>query len=175
MSHEKGLIMVNTGDGKGKSTAGFGLALRSLGHGRKVCLIQFMKGNELYGEAKAMKELLPMLRLEQTGTSSFVDRDNPDQIDIEEAERGLALAKEALDGSYDLVILDEINVAMDFGLISTEQVIRLLEAKSPIVDVLLTGRYAASKVCDMADMVSEVKEVKHHFAKGIPAKAGIEF
>lgn len=175
MSEDKGLILVNTGNGKGKSTSAFGLALRALGHDQKVCIIQFMKGDTSNGEFRAFKEHLPMVRFEATGSTNFVDRDNPDPLDLDEAERGLALAKEALNGSYDLVILDEINVAMDFGLLSIEAVLRLLDGKAEATSVMLTGRNAPERIRERADMVSEITEVKHHFYQGVPAKPGIEF
>jgi len=174
MSNTHGLIMINTGNGKGKSTAAFGLALRALGREMKVCIIQFMKGELDTGELHAFRTWLPMVRIEPTGTADFVDRDNPSPADLDEAKRGMNLAREALGGAYDLVILDEINVAIDFGLISLESVLRLLESKNPKTHVLLTGRDAPQRLREAADMVSVIKDEKHHFYKGIPAQPGIE-
>ena len=173
-SKSKGLIMVNTGDGKGKSTAAFGLALRALGHDMRVCIISFMKGDLSSGELRAFRELLPMVRFEPTGTADFVDRDNPAAADLDEAARGMKLAAEAFAGEYDMVILDEINVAVDFGLVSLEALLRLLESKPPAMHVVLTGRSAAQRVLDIADTVSIIEEGKHHFYKGIAAQPGIE-
>lgn len=173
---KRGIVMINTGDGKGKSTAAFGLALRAAGHDKKVIIIQFMKGNTEYGEVQAVRKYLPMIRLEQTGTENFVDKYNPEEIDIEEAQRGYALGLEAVkSGEYDLVILDEINVAMDFDLISVEKVLALIESKAEKTDLMLTGRYASQSIKDVADMVTEMGEVKHHFYAGFPAKPGIEY
>jgi len=170
----KGLIMVYTGDGKGKTTAALGLTLRAVGHGHKVCIIQFMKGDPSYGELQAIAKYLPMVRIEPTGTSDFVDRDNPSPIDLSEAQRGFDMAVAALDGSYDLVILDEVNVAMDFGLISIEALIALLKKKPPQVHVVCTGRGVPESLREMADLISEVKDIKHHYYQGVQAQAGIE-
>lgn len=174
--NKRGIVMVNTGDGKGKSTAAFGLALRAVGHDKKVMIVQFMKGNDQYGEVQAVRKYLPMIRLEQTGTENFVDKYNPEEIDVEEAQRGVALGLEAVkSGDYDLVILDEINVAMDFDLVSVEKVLALIESKAEKTDLLLTGRYAPQSIREVADMVTEMGEIKHHFYAGFPAKPGIEY
>ncbi len=174
--NKRGIVMVNTGDGKGKSTAAFGLALRAVGHNKKVMIVQFMKGNDQYGEVQAVRKYLPMIRLEQTGTENFVDKYNPEEIDVEEAQRGFALGLEAVkSGDYDLVILDEINVAMDFDLVSVEKVLALIESKAEKTDLLLTGRYAPQSIREVADMVTEMGEIKHHFYAGFPAKPGIEY
>lgn len=173
---KRGIVMVNTGDGKGKSTAAFGLALRAVGHEKKVMIVQFMKGNDQYGEVQAVRKYLPMIRLEQTGTENFVDKYNPEEIDVEEAQRGVALGLEAVkSGNYDLVILDEINVAMDFDLVSVEKVLALIESKAEKTDLLLTGRYAPQSIREVADMITEMGEIKHHFYAGFPAKPGIEY
>ncbi len=174
--NKRGIVMVNTGDGKGKSTAAFGLALRAVGHDKKVMIVQFMKGNDQYGEVQAVRKYLPMIRLEQTGTENFVDKYNPEEIDVEEAQRGVALGLEAVkSGDYDLVILDEINVAMDFDLVSVEKVLALIESKAEKTDLLLTGRYAPQSIREVADMITEMGEIKHHFYAGFPAKPGIEY
>ncbi len=174
--NKRGIVMVNTGDGKGKSTAAFGLALRAVGHEKKVMIVQFMKGNDQYGEVQAVRKYLPMIRLEQTGTENFVDKYNLEEIDIKEAQRGVALGLEAVkSGNYDLVILDEINVAMDFDLVSVEKVLALIESKAEKTDLLLTGRYAPQSIREVADMVTEMGEIKHHFYAGFPAKPGIEY
>jgi cob(I)alamin adenosyltransferase len=171
----KGIVIVITGNGKGKTTAAMGQALRALGHGFKVLVIQFMKGKK-YGEVLCAEKLLPNLKIIPCGLDSFVMKDNPAPVDIELARQGLKLAKEAIaSGEYQMVILDEINVALDFKLIPLEEVLELIRNKPDSIDLVLTGRYAPQEVIDLADTVSEVKEIKHHYAKGIKERAGIEF
>lgn len=171
----KGLVLVITGKGKGKTTAAFGLALRAIGHGARVMAVQFMKGRK-YGEYLAAEAYLPNLTIRMSGLDSFVMRDNPAPIDREMAEAGLAMAREAIASSaYDLIILDEINVALDFKLIPLAEVIEIINAKPPSLDLVLTGRYAPPEIIELADTVSEVREVKHHYNAGIKDRAGIEY
>ena len=173
--HTRGIVMVLTGDGKGKTTSALGQALRALGHGQKVCMIQFMKGRK-YGEVLAAEKSLPGFTIRLCGLDSFVMRDNPAQVDIDLAREGLNLAEKALSsGEYDMVILDEINVALDFKLIPLDDVVEMLKNKPQKVSVILTGRYAPQPIVEMADTVSEVREIKHHYSKGIKERAGIEF
>jgi len=170
--YNRGLIMVFTGDGKGKTTAALGQALRALGHGKKVLVIQFMK----YGEVLCAEQCLPNLTFKLCGLDSFVMRGSPAKVDMDLAQAGFRLAKEAIQsGQYDMVILDEINVAVDFGLIGIEEVLAMLKEKPEKVDVILTGRYAHPEIVALADTVSEVREVKHHYSQGIKERAGIEF
>jgi len=137
--YSRGLIMVFTGDGKGKTTAALGQALRALGHGKKVLVIQFMKGRK-YGEVICAEQCLPNLTVRLCGLDSFVMRGNPAPVDVELARQGLDLARNAiLSGDYDMVILDEINVAMDFGLVPVESVVSMLKHKPAAVDVILTA------------------------------------
>ena len=172
---DKGLVMVITGNGKGKTTAAFGQALRAIGHGYNVFVLQFMKGRK-YGEFIAAGKYLPRLTIRMFGLDSFVMRDNPAAIDIELARKGLDAAKKAImGGKYDMVILDEINVALDFKLIMLKEVIELIRNKPPELDLILTGRYAPQEIIKLADTVSEVKEIKHHYAAGIKDRAGIEY
>lgn len=172
---KRGLLLLYTGNGKGKTTAALGLALRAIGHGQKVFMIQFMKSNSNYGEIQASK-YLPNFTIIQKGQDKFVKKGNPDPLDIKLAEEGLELAKEVLQkGEHDLVILDEVNVAVDFGLLKEEDVLSLIDLKKHHTTLVLTGRYATEKLISMADMVSEVKEIKHHYEKGVPAQEGIEF
>ncbi len=174
MKNKNGLIMVYTGNGKGKTTAALGLAFRAAGHGEKVLIINFMKGWK-YGEAKAAA-FLPGFEVIKAGREKFVDKDNPDKEDIELARKGFRKAKEALtSGTYDLVVLDEMNNVVDFNLVPLKDVLDLLENKHSEVNVVLTGRNAPLEIIELADMVSEVKDIKHHFDKGIPARKGIEF
>lgn len=171
---KKGIVMVYTGNGKGKTTAAIGLAVRAIGHGLKVFMVQFMKGRD-YGEYRAAKNL-PGFEIVKSGRDKFVNPSNPEPVDIELAKKGFELAKEAVEGNqYDLVILDEINVAVKFNLIALEEVLHLLENKPEGMSLVLTGRYAAPDIVEKADMVSEVKEIKHHYVKGIAAQKGVEF
>ncbi len=172
---DRGLVIVITGNGKGKTTAAFGQALRAIGQGYDVFVLQFMKGRK-YGEFIAAEKYLPRLTVRMFGLDSFVMRDNPAAIDIELAQKGLAAAKKAINsGKYDMVILDEINVALDFKLIGLREVIALIKNKPASLDLILTGRFALPEIVELADTVSEVKEVKHHYNRGIKDRAGIEY
>ncbi|MBN2178269.1 MAG: cob(I)yrinic acid a,c-diamide adenosyltransferase [Deltaproteobacteria bacterium] len=173
--HEKGLVMVLTGNGKGKTTSALGQAIRAIGHGFKVSMIQFMKGRK-YGEIIAAEQYLPDFKVENYGLDSFVMKDNPAPVDIELAQKGLERARELImSEGYDMIILDEINVVIDFKLISLEEVLEIIKNKPPKLNLVLTGRYAPAEIIEIADMVSEVKEIKHHYAAGIKDRAGIEF
>lgn len=173
--HKKGLVMVITGNGKGKTTSALGQALRAVGHEFKVHMIQFMKGRK-YGEALAAEAHLPGFTIEIFGLDSFVMRDRPAPVDIELARKGLERARDVIaSGNYDMVILDEINVAVDFKLIPLDEVLDMVRSKPPELDLILTGRYADPQIIDLADMVSEVREIKHHYAAGVKERAGIEF
>ncbi|ADL07844.1 cob(I)yrinic acid a,c-diamide adenosyltransferase [Thermosediminibacter oceani] len=175
MKSKKGLVLVYTGNGKGKTTAAMGLALRAIGHGEKVYMIQFMKGNPDYGEVRATS-YLPNFHLVQKGRDCFVKKGDPHPEDLRLAREGAELARQVIaGGEYDLVILDEINVAVDFGLVSEEDVLSLIDLKPEKTTLVLTGRYASEKLMEKADMVSEVREIKHHFKKGIGAQPGIEY
>jgi cob(I)alamin adenosyltransferase len=172
---DRGLVMVITGNGKGKTTAAFGQALRAIGQGYHVFVVQFMKGRK-YGEFIAAQKYLPGLTIRRCGLDSFVMRDNPAAIDIEMAQKGLAAAQKAIEsGKYDMVILDEANVAIDFKLISLPDVIELIKNKPAHLDLILTGRYAPAEITELADTVSEIQEVKHHYNAGIKDRAGIEY
>lgn len=170
-----GLVFVYTGNGKGKTTAALGLALRALGYGQKVMMIQFMKGRE-YGEVLASDKFLPDLTLYRCGRDSFVDKNAPSPIDIELARTGLETAKKAIfSGEYDMIILDEINVALDFQLVDLEAVIQLIKNKPHQTVIGLTGRYAPPEIIELADLVTEMKEIKHPYNKGIKAQKGFEY
>lgn len=173
---KKGLVMLYTGNGKGKTTAALGLALRAAGHGFSVFILQFMKGSETYGEIQAIRRHLPQVKVEQWGRESFVSKANPAWEDVDLAVKALARAREVVrSGEYDLVVLDEINVALDFRLVTLDAVLQLLDERPPHVDLVLTGRWAPQVLMDRADMVSEVQEIKHHYAEGVSAREGIEF
>jgi cob(I)alamin adenosyltransferase len=173
--HRKGLVQVYTGNGKGKTTAAFGQALRAVGQGYRVCIIQFMKGRK-YGECLAAERYLPNLVVRLAGLDSFVMREHPAPLDIELARQGLAMAREAVSsGEHDMVILDEINVAVDFKLLPLAEVVDLIKSRPAAVDLVLTGRYAAPEVMALADTVSEIREIRHHYHAGIKERAGIEY
>ncbi len=174
MGLKRGYIHIYTGNGKGKTTAALGLGLRATGAGLKVYMIQFMKSGE-YSELKAIKQIKNFTMI-QFGRKSFVSKKNPDKVDIELAQRGLIHAKEILrKREYDVVILDEINVAIDFNLISLKDVLKLLKEKPEDVELVLTGRYAPAELIEQADLVSEILEIKHPYANGASARRGIDF
>jgi len=174
-SDRKGLVQVFTGDGRGKTSAALGTALRSLGHDFKVCIVHFMKGNFPYGEQKVLSRL-PDVTLQIFGRLSFVDPNNPEAEDIEEARKALEASRAAvLSGDYDLVVLDEINVASAWGLVSVEDVVRLIKEKPAHVELILTGRYADGRLIELADLVTEMRAVKHPFDQGTEARAGCEY
>jgi cob(I)alamin adenosyltransferase len=171
-----GLVQVYTGGGKGKTTAALGLALRAVGHGLTVYMIQFMKGKTEYGEIKSVKKL-SNFKIEQFGRSCFVNKNKPSKVDVEHAERGLERAKEVIkSGEWDIVILDEINVALNYKLIQVKDVLEIIRSKPRHVELVLTGRKAPKKVISCADLVSEVRERKHPYrAKKLKCRKGIEF
>ncbi len=172
---EKGLIQVYTGDGKGKTTAALGLALRAVGYGLKVLVVQFMKGNMNYGELEASKKLSPYLTIIQSGRETFVSKTNPDPVDMSLAQDGFDLAKRAITGeAYDIVILDEIIVAIDYGLILLSDLLRLLDTKPNGVELILTGRNARPEILEKADLVTEMVEQKHYYRNGVSAREGVE-
>lgn len=169
------MIQIYTGNGKGKTTAALGLALRAVGHGLKVIMIQFMKGKINYGELTSAQRL-PNFEIEQYGRPDFVNPENPDKEDISLAQTALKRAREVIHSrSYDMVILDEINVAASFGLIQLSDVIDLMRKKPESVELILTGRYMPEEFIEYADLISEIREVKHHFQTGTPARKGIEY
>lgn len=172
---EKGLIQVYTGEGKGKTTAALGLAFRAAGQGFRVYILQFLKGSDKVGEYQAAR-LLPNLTIEQCGLKGFIKGDEPLALHQEKAAEGFGRAGELIKNEeYDLVILDEISVALDYGLISLEEVVKLVKGKPSGVELVLTGRNAPPEIIDLADLVSEVRMIKHPYARGIKARRGIEF
>ena len=173
---KKGLIQIYTGTGKGKTTAALGLAFRAAGHGFRAKIIQFMKGNIAYGELKAAKKIGPRLRIVQCGRPEFVDKKHPAKIDIALAQKALKLAQKELEkNSVDLLILDEICCALDFKLVSLKQVLELLKRKPAQMELILTGRCAPKSLMAKADLVTEMREVKHYWKKGVWGRKGIEF
>jgi cob(I)alamin adenosyltransferase len=171
----KGYVQVYTGNGKGKTTASLGLAVRAAGHGLKTVIIQFMKGWIDYGELKGVAMLSPLVTIHQAGRDTFVDRESPDPEDIRLAREGWELAKETiLGGKADIVVLDEINCAVDFGLLPVGEVLDLLRRKPDGMEIVLTGRGAPEEIVAAADLVTEMREIKHYYAKGIDARMGVE-
>lgn len=170
-----GYIHVYTGNGKGKTTAAFGLALRAICAGKKVYIGQFIKGMK-YSELDAVN-YLPNLVIEQYGRNCFI-KNKPTQEDIELARNGLNKIKKVIeDGAYDIVILDEINVAVYYNLFTAKDVIDVISKvpKERDMEIILTGRYAPQEFIDIADLVTEMKEIKHYYQKGVMARKGIEF
>ena len=178
MPLDRGLVIVYTGKGKGKTTAALGIVLRAVGHGMKVCMIQFIQGEWYYGELTSSKRLEPEFELVAAGKGfvGIIDDDHPREDHQNAAKAALALAKEkAVSGDYAVVILDEINYAVKLGLISEADVMDLIKSKSPALTLVLTGNYATESVMDAADLVTEMKEIKHPYQQGIKAKKGIDF
>ena len=172
---EKGLVQIYTGNGKGKTSAAFGLALRAVGRGLKVYIIQFVKGGFDYGELYVVDKL-PNFKLKAFGRGKFVTEKPPGKKDIKLAEEALSLAEKVVkSGEHDIVILDEINVALNLKLIETEKVVELIKNKPKHVELVLTGRYAPSEIIEAADLVTEMREVKHPYNKGFQARKGIEY
>lgn len=164
-----------TGNGKGKTTASLGLALRAVGRELKVCMIQFMKGGGPYGEQMAAERLAPYLTIVQTGRRGWVNKENPAQTDKDLAAEALEMATQAvMGGEYDMVILDEINGSVSMGLVPVEPLLELMRNKPPRVELVLTGRNAHEDVIEAADLVTEMREVKHYYKAGVPARVGIE-
>jgi cob(I)alamin adenosyltransferase len=171
----KGYVQVYTGNGKGKTTAALGLALRAAGHGRRVYIGQFLKGQH-YGELISVRKLAPLITIEQFGRKGFVHvTENPDDEDICRAKKGLQTCLKAmLSRKYSIIVLDEINVALHFHLLTEKEVHDVLAQKPEEVEVVLTGRYAPPSLIKRADLVTEMKEKKHYYAKGVRARLGIE-
>jgi len=175
MKLEMGLVQVYTGNGKGKTSAAFGLALRATGRGLKVCIIQFIKGGFDYGELY-VADKLPGLKLKAFGRGKFVSEKKPDQEDVDLAEEALKTAEEAVKSrEYDVIVLDEVNVALNLKLIRTERVLQLIKEKPAQTELVLTGRKAPKEIIEAADLVTEMVEVKHPYNKGFKARKGIEY
>ena len=171
----KGYIQVYTGNGKGKTTASLGLAFRAAGHGLRTVIIQFMKGWIDYGELNGVAMLSPFVEIHQAGRDTFVKRKHPDPEDVRLAREGWELAKAVVFGrKADIVVLDEINCAVDFGLLPLVDVLDLLHRKPDGMEIVLTGRGAPEEIVAIADLVTEMREIKHYYGKGIDARVGVE-
>lgn len=168
-----GLVQIYTGGGKGKTTAALGLAMRAAGHNFKIAIIHFMKIWD-YGEVKSLSKL--GIDLFRYGTAELIDPKNPSPIDFEQANKALLKAEELIEkGDYDMLILDEIAVAVDFNLISLKRVVDLLDKKSDNLEMVLTGRNCPQELIERADLVSVIDEIKHPFQNGLKPRKGIEF
>ncbi|MHA1309568.1 MAG: cob(I)yrinic acid a,c-diamide adenosyltransferase [Candidatus Helarchaeota archaeon] len=169
----KGIVQVYFGTGKGKTTAALGQGLRSAGHGFKIYMIQFMKGNVKYGELNAVKKF-DNFTIEQFGSPELIAV--PDEFDMSEGERALKRAEEIITSDdYDIVILDEAGVACDMGIIDVDKLINILDKKPPLVEVIITGRMMHPKLLEYADLVTEMRMIKHPYvSQGLEARFGIE-
>ena len=175
MSLEKGYIQIYTGNGKGKTTAALGQALRAAGRGLKTFIVQFMK-NSPYGEIKILEQMPNWVTLEYYGNDSFVFSNKAaGETDIYMAQQALHRARKAMSSNkYDIVIMDEICVALFFALLKTQDVLSLLEEKPGNIELILTGRYCPPELIEKADLVTEMQEIKHYYQKGVAARKGIE-
>lgn len=175
MQARPGLVHVYTGNGKGKSTAAFGLALRAWGHGLKVVLIQFLKGSHA-GEHRAFARLSPQLEVYSFGREGFIHRDGMAEEDYRLARAALDCAREVIAGGRaDLLILDEINNAVHLGILGVAEVLEVLRSRPHTMEVVLTGRGAPAEIIAYADLVTEMREIKHPYHSGIGARRGIEY
>jgi len=170
----RGFIQVYTGNGKGKTTAAFGLALRSVGAGKKVFIAQFIKGMP-YSEIEAVHKFLPGITIKQFGLDCFI-LNNPTDKDVKAAQFGLSeVSKIIASGDFDLVILDEACIALHYNLFTVHELIRIIKAKPEAMEIVITGRYAPAELIELADLVTDMNEVKHYYKLGVEARKGIEF
>ena len=169
----KGYVQVYTGDGKGKTTAAIGLSVRAIGAGLRVFLAQFVNGM-VYSELKSLERFSPQLIVKQYGRAQFV-HNKPTEEDIAAARAGYEeVRKIVTSGKYDLVILDEANIAVHFKMLSVEDLLRIIDEKPESVELIFTGRNADPRLIEKADVVTEMKEVKHYYKKGVTARPGLE-
>jgi cob(I)alamin adenosyltransferase len=173
---KKGIIQIYTGNGKGKTTAALGLVLRALGSNFKVALVQFLKHRDNVGEIQEIQKKFPEVIVHQFGTGNFVTKNNVSDADRKSALEGLNKAKELIQSNqFDLIVLDEINVVTYFGIIDPTDVLELIQNKPENLELVLTGRYASKEIINVADLVTEMKEIKHPYNNGFQARKGIEY
>ena len=173
-----GLVIVYTGNGKGKTTAALGLAMRAIGYEHKVCMLQFIKGSWHYGEMDSSKKLEPNFELIAIGKGfvGILDDNSPREEHEKYAAEALRICREKINsGNYNVVILDEVNYAINLGLIDVQEIIKIIKEKPSNLDLVLTGRDVKEEIVELADLVTEMKEIKHPFKSGIKAKKGIDF
>ena len=178
METKRGLVLIYTGKGKGKTTAALGIVLRAVGHGLKVLMIQFIKGEWYYGELSSSKRLNPEFEMIAAGKGfiGILDDDHDFREHKKSANDALILAREKISSKkYDIIILDEINYAINLKLVSTEEVIELINMRPKDTSIVLTGNYAPIEIIKVADLVTEMKEIKHPYQYGIKAKRGIDY
>ena len=175
---QKGLVIVYTGGGKGKTSAALGLVLRAVGYNHKVCMVQFVKGSWHYGELDSAKRLAPEFEMITAGKGfvGILDDKSPREEHVKAANDTLMISREKIaSGKFDVVILDEINYAVQLELLKLDDVIDLIKSKPAELDLVLTGNHATKEVIELADLVTEMKEIKHPFKSGLKAKKGIDF
>jgi cob(I)alamin adenosyltransferase len=175
---EKGLVIVYTGNGKGKTTAALGMALRAIGYDHKVCMLQFIKGSWHYGEMDSSKKLEPNFELIAVGKGfvGILDDNSPREEHEKYAAEAVRICREKIfSEKYDVIILDEVNYAITLGLIDVQKIIKIIKEKPSELDLVLTGRDVKEEIVELADLVTEMKEIKHPFKSGIKAKKGIDF
>lgn len=173
-----GLVIVYTGGGKGKTTAALGMALRAVGHGKRICMIQFIKGSWHYGEMDSAGRLAPEFEMTAAGRGfvGIVDDKSPREDHRDAAQEAARISRERISSNqYDLVILDEINYAVDLGLVDLQDVIGMIRTKPEGLDLVLTGNHVRREVIDLADLVTEMREIKHPYRAGIKARRGVDF
>ena len=175
---ERGLVIVYTGNGKGKTTAALGMALRAIGYDHKVCMLQFIKGSWHYGEMDSSKKLEPNFELIAVGKGfvGILDDNSPREEHEKYAAEAVRICREKIfSEKYDVIILDEVNYAITLGLIDVQEIIKIIKEKPSELDLVLTGRDVKEEIVELADLVTEMKEIKHPFKSGIKAKKGIDF
>lgn len=170
----KGYIQVYTGNGKGKTTAAFGLALRAVGAGKKVFIAQFVKG-KMYAEIEAVQKYLPPITIKQYGLGCFIVS-KPTRKDIDAARNGLEEIRKILQSNqYDMVVLDEADIAIYYDLFSSKELIGVIQTRQETTEIIITGRYADPTIIEIADLVTEMREIKHYYNAGVTARKGIEY
>jgi cob(I)alamin adenosyltransferase len=177
-SSNDGIVIVYTGNGKGKTTASLGVALRAIGHGLRVCMVQFIKGEWHYGELNSIKKLEPDFELIVAGKGfiGIIDDDHAFEEHIRAAKTALDIVEQKISlDTFDIIILDEINYALHLGVLQLADVMRILQNRPKHLSLILTGNHACEEIITLADLVTEMKEIKHPYRKGIKAKRGIDF
>lgn len=177
-SSNDGIVIVYTGNGKGKTTASLGVALRAIGHGLRVCMVQFIKGEWHYGELNSIKKLEPDFELIVAGKGfiGIIDDDHAFEEHVRAARTALDIVEQKISlDTFDIIILDEINYAVHLGLLQLADVLKILQNRPKHLSLILTGNHACEEIIKLADLVTEMKEIKHPYKKGIKAKRGIDF
>jgi cob(I)alamin adenosyltransferase len=177
-SSNDGIVIVYTGNGKGKTTASLGVALRAIGHGLRVCMVQFIKGEWHYGELNSIKKLEPDFELIVAGKGfiGIIDDDHAFEEHVRAAKTALDIVEQKISlDTFDIIILDEINYALHLGVLQLADVMKILQNRPKHLSLILTGNHACEEIITLADLVTEMKEIKHPYKKGIKAKKGIDF